>query len=60
MVGPFWLQEYEMPWCAGEEVAFVLRLIGVPTVAVSLAFDIAPFVSGGRMVFAGCRDTRYH
>jgi hypothetical protein len=39
--------QHEMPWRAGQGVAFVLWLIGVPTLAVSLAFDVAPFVSAG-------------
>jgi hypothetical protein len=37
--------QHEMPWRAGQEVVFVFWQIGVPTLAVSLAFDIAPFVS---------------
>jgi hypothetical protein len=39
--------QHEMPWRAGQEVGFVLCLVRVPTLAVSLAFDGAPFVSAG-------------
>lgn len=34
-------------WRRGQEIALVLWLIGVPTLAVSLAFDVTPFVSAG-------------
>ena len=39
--------QHEMPWRRGQEIAFVLWLVGVPTLAVSLAFDVPPFVSAG-------------
>jgi hypothetical protein len=39
--------QHEMPWRRGQEIAFVLWLVGVPTLAVSLAFDAAQLVSAG-------------
>jgi hypothetical protein len=35
---------HEMPWRAGQELAFVLWLFGVPALAGGLAFDAIPFV----------------
>ena len=39
--------QHDMPWQRGQEIAFVLWLAGVPTLALSLAFDVAPLVSAG-------------
>lgn len=36
----------DMPWRAGQEVAFVLWSFGVPSLAAGLAFDAVPVVSG--------------
>jgi hypothetical protein len=39
--------QHTMPWRRGQIVAFVLWLAGVPMLAVSLAYDLAPLVSAG-------------
>jgi hypothetical protein len=35
-----------MPWRRGQELVFVLWLLGVPALAGGLAFDAIPFVGG--------------
>jgi hypothetical protein len=36
-----------MPWRTGQELAFLLWLVGVPALAGGLAFDAIPFVTAG-------------
>jgi hypothetical protein len=44
---------HDMPWRAGQEIAFVLWLFGVPALAGGLAFDAAPFVAAGAWTLVG-------
>ncbi len=38
---------HDMPWRAGQQLAFPLWLFGVPSLAGGLAFDAVPFVAAG-------------
>jgi hypothetical protein len=48
-----------MPWCQGQELAFVLWLFGAPALAAGLAFDAIPFASAATWssFTASCVDT---
>jgi hypothetical protein len=41
------LSQHEMPWRYGQDLVFLLWLFGVPSLALGLALDAVPFVSGG-------------
>jgi hypothetical protein len=41
------LSQHEMPWRDGQDLVFLLWLLGVPSLAGGLALDLVPFVSAG-------------
>jgi hypothetical protein len=41
------LSQHEMPWRYGQDLVLLLWLFGVPSLALGLALDAVPFVSGG-------------
>ena len=47
------LSQHEMPWHDGRDLVFLLWLFGVPSLALGLAFDAVPFVSGGAWCLLG-------